>query len=647
MARTLSKSVAALLLLAMALGTSAASFESLRRMEQNVKQLHNQFKNLQPRRFGAKQAPQVISSGSWSYGSWSYEGSGSFSPQCLSAQVQVQLEARQKCGDFEELGEIFDVTSNNTLSLDKVCSNDCQSFLLSLQSRFPSCISADATLGFKLINSMCAKENGQYCAQSLKSVQKIDCAYRTQSECSSGPRARDCAWKWDYQSTYYSYGHCEVNPTNDTLTEVCTPCLNRFVLILGQQDSTYTQSIYHNYQNVLCSKQGNMFCYPLYANLDSRVWDVTPSNTLNLTTIQSNVSTICNNSNARRCLATVTAATVNQDRQENNADYISCVRYSGSYPSYLQSCVTSWVSRERDATALEAHVNLFCSTNAANKQCLPLLHNLSRSPIITNLGYGNRCTNVSAGNLTAMIADAGCCLDVLNSAQHTDFDPSKLPITRANVTVPNATQPSWTTNPVYYYVASCASVSGFNATVQREAASVQCPVTVLSAPPQREVRLIGVLWEPIRTNATLQIKFVAACVSDISAAIGVSAATINCSVVEDSSQRLTSSLTRRASSESSGAKFQFTISGTSDADAAENAQAFDTLQANSALTVPSTASTVSAQCSNCLAAGVSNTNLYAGLTGQDTSGTNPPTSSAAALSALSAVFAAMAVTLLL
>jgi len=568
---------------------------------------------------------------------------------CDAAAAAVPSEQQSACGTLSEstLESVLDVTSNSTAGLDHICSDSCQNFLQSLPKRYPQCYPSETVSAFKFIGAMCQKQNGQYCAVTMKSVTKIDCSdYSTQSTCNTAA-GKDCAWKSQTTSYGYTTGTCQASPTTSTLTQICSPCLHRFVLLLGEMESG-DQSTYLNYMTVMCAKQGDTFCYPLFSNLDDRIWSISADNTMSLDAIKSNVSSICATSEARRCLATVGSATVAQQRLNNNKEYASCIKYSGS--SYGSSCVQNWLSGDRKAAAIAGDVNMFCSANDNSTLCLPLAHATVRSTAIVRLNYGYTCTSEYAANLTASIATLGCCINVLNRDQNTDFDPNQLPNGTKGLptgtSVPNVTLPSWSTNPFRTWIARCSSVAGFNSTVQIAAANASC-IGMTASPPRREVRLLGVLWASVNSNWGLKTNLQAGCVSDMSSAIGCSPSAINCSVVEDTSQSLSTSSSSRRAGGQSGTKFQFTISGQNNADATANAQAFDTLQANNALTVPTTATTIQTDCSNCLAAGTSSSNLFSGLTGGQTSVTSSPSSSANAVSvALATVLAVIVVALL-
>jgi hypothetical protein len=216
------------------------------------------------------------------------------------------------------------------------------------------------------------------------------------------------------------------------------------------------------------------------------------------------------------------------------------------------------------------------------------------------------------------------------------------------------------------FITACASanVTGYNAAELGALANTSCTGPTMTL-PRKALSLKGIVWSEVN-GSVMRASIEASCRADVAGRLGVTESRIvDAALREDSSQTLAlvlhhSGSSRRQSSNwtlSSGTKFTFQIGGDNDAEVMATAAAFDSAKASSSIPLPATASMIINSCSSCVAAvaappgqtpaPVSTDNLFAAMTGGDTSGTtwSPSAgsiSSASSAAVLGAVVAAVA-----
>jgi hypothetical protein len=609
------------------------------------------------RRFGAQQ-----SSGTQMSGDVEVEVSGDMSPACVQSLAQAEAKVTVACGSTKNFDQLLNASAP-TSAITAVCAANCQAELKAARVSFVACSAgSDELTGIDMVTSLCTTDNGQTCAARLRTWSTLnDCSdFTTASRCRNNTK---CQWKTattDDSKDGSSYSTCQPILNTATLQEICTSCLDRMMLILGRQQGADFTTLVIASKNLMCLKSGSTFCTPMFDSLDSRITVIDGKNNMSGTELTGNVSAICANNDQKKCMQMAGVQAAALIRATGDYNYKMCIR--GAY-WYASSCQSSWYSNEKIAIETEQQFQYLCSTNDAGNLCMNQLQTFIRVPCVKALETYT-CNATCAPVVQELVNSSRCCLRRFRDSMNIRPDYARLPsVSGYSITRPS--NPSVSTDEgVQEFITQCASanLTGYNATALTALANTSCTGPTTATLPRKELSLKGIAWSQVNSSIVIRTSIEASCRADVAARLGLTESRIiNASLQADSSQSLAVRRTsgRRQSSNwttTTGTKFVFQVGGDSDAEVAANAAAFDSAQASNSIQLPATASVIINSCSTCVAAPaappgqtpapVSTDNLFAAMTGGDTSGTTSPGSSSSAASAAVIGAAAAAVALI-
>jgi hypothetical protein len=602
------------------------------------------------RRFGAQQSVQQS-------GDVEVEISGDMSPACVQSLAQAEVKVQAACGSFNNFDQLLNASAP-TSAITTICAANCQAELKAARVSFVACASSDELVGIDMVTSLCTTDNGQTCAARLRTWSALnDCSdFTTASRCRNNTK---CQWK-TATTDGSTYSSCQPILNTATLQEVCTPCLDRLMLILGRQQGADFTTLVIASKNLMCLKTGSTFCTPMFDSLDSRIITIDMKNNMSGVELTGNVSAICANTDQKKCMQMAGVQAAALMRTMGDYNYKQCV--SGAY-WYASSCQSSWYSNEKIAIETEQQFQYLCSTNDAGNLCMNQLQTFIRVPCVKALETSG-CNSTCAPVVQELVNSSRCCLRRFRDSLNVRPDYARLPSVSGYAYITRPSNPSVSPDEgVQDFITQCASanLTGYNATALSALANTSCTGPTTATLPRKELSLKGIAWSQVNSSIVIRTSIEASCRADVAARLGLTESRIiNASLQADSSQSLAVRRTtsRRQSSNwttTTGTKFVFQVGGDSDAEVAANAAAFDSAQASNSIQLPATASVIINSCSSCVAAPaaapgqtpapVSTDNLFAAMTGGDTSGTTSPGSSSSAASA--AVIGAVAAAVVL
>jgi hypothetical protein len=584
-------------------------------------------------------------------------------PKCQSqAFGQAYVAVIQNCGDFSAFGAIFDASGNaNQTAINQMCADKCTSALSNARNNFGSCLgSASDLLGLDAVISMCQKVDGQYCIVKMQTFGKLSGCENFQSNATCvGATGKSCSWALQDDGT----SKCQPNPTQADLQQMCSSCFDKFVVLIGRlagtsSGSSSTKTLIQTLmlaKQLLCVKSGNTFCYPVLIPVNGSILNADPKNQMPIDQILGNISTLCTGDN-KGCLPAYGTAIANIARLGADSSYRSC-------PYTTSTCVSQWEQVYRGAAKIEKQLGGFCSTNDAGTRCIDEFQKYVKGSCMQSIFLASQptCNATCASDFQSFITRVGCC-----AWRSKD---------QSNVTVPADGIPavSGVTNPQQYLSTSskiddgigqiaalCNASGSSNFSLATINTTLNTPCKGPSSMPTKSLKISGLVWDKIKSNSALRAELAQAATKDVAARLGVSTFNIiNGTLVEDTTQKLAASTSRRQTTGASGTKFQFQLGGQNDADVSAASSAFDSAAASNSVQLQSTATVLQNECTTCVAspvappgstpAPVNQNNLFASLGGGDTTGTgtggsgSSPSSSAASVGVVAAVVAAAAI----
>jgi hypothetical protein len=569
---------------------------------------------------------------------------GNAGTRCVIERQNISDRLNAKCGSSDDVSTLVDPSNNTqqaTNSINMFCAQTCQDEVNAIRREYPGCLTDEHRVVFDVLTISCQRINGTTCAQRIRAFDRLDCSDLDEASCSS-TASKSCAWMTDINGAR----SCEAVPTQASLQELCTPCLDKFMFLFGRLQGADMQRPLIALKDLICVKSGNRYCLPVFNAIDYRTFDVDPANNATLESINANISAACSDGDSKRCMTKVGLATAKMIRFENDDQFRSCLVQTS-----VSTCVNNWVTVERAAVQVENALAFTCATNDAGLRCMSEFHTYVRNSCQQQFETG--VCNATCGQVvTNFTARAGCCLEKYHRVVAEAINPARIPTNKG--AKPAAANRTWETNPMRPINNLCANASGFNETRNRELSSAPC--AGVSNTVRKELPLRGLLWAYIHNNTEFQAKLISSLQTDLASVIGCGVEQIvNLTLSEDTAQALNASVqTRRQSGASTGTKASFSISGDNNADATANSNAYDT--GRSTLTLPLSAAAIQEDCGDCVApptaapgqtpAPFSASDLFVSLTGADaaiTSNTTAAPSGGGDSSSGSAVVVAWAV----
>jgi hypothetical protein len=534
---------------------------------------------------------------------------------CLAQRQNISDRLIAKCGSIDDVSVLVDPSNNTqqaTNAIDMFCSQTCQDEVNAIRTEYAGCLTDEHRMVFDVLTISCQRINETTCAQSVHAFDRLDCSDLDEASCNSTAN-KSCAWMTDINGDR----SCTAVPTQASLQELCTPCLDKYVFLFGRLQGADMQRPLIALKDLICLKSGDRYCLPVFNAIDFSIFDDDPANNATLESINANISAACSDGDSKRCMTKVGLATANVIRFANDDQFRSCLVQSN-----VSTCVDNWASVERSAVQVEKLLAFTCATNDAGLRCLSELHAFIRDPCQQQFET-SACNETCGQVVTNFTERVGCCADKYHPVVAAVINPARIPTN--NGTPPTAANLTWENNAARPFVESCSNATGFNATRTREVASTPC--VGASNATGKELPLLGLLWSRIQNNTAFQAKLIYSLQTDLAFAIGCGVEQIvNLTLSEDTAQALNASVqSRRQSGASTGTKASFNISGDNDTDATANSNAYDA--GRSTLTLPLAAAAIQEDCGDCVApptaapgqtpAPFSASDLFASLTGAD------------------------------
>jgi hypothetical protein len=566
-------------------------------------------------------------------------------------------------------GDIKNLTQQARDAVDMLCSSSgqCVSLLKSLVNDYAECYPREfkMTQMVTAVTTLCDKHDGVYCWWRLRGIHSLECSSHNITVCLG-----------NYSSTQFSYnaskwcqwvkGKCEPRPTPAQLDSVCNPCLTKMALLAESLD--IPNSAFSTFQSVYCRRRDNQYCFPMLmkgSDMDDRF--LAPGRYTNLTYAEANASTayFCSNNTLKRCFRSLMMTFVRAGVEYATKSFIECARSRSSLEGVKQSCLLWFHYQMMRATKTQGLLLFLCSKNDAGAHCAPFVSGVANHSCF-RVVQGQSCDDTCNTFYSTLLTDAGCCLDHVNryfdENAPTRYDRALSPVVQyrgaggvmvsEQVKYPEseAYNPANLTTHALRGTFQCSSMQTAAAVTK---ISTPCSATVTKC--SKALKLYGLLWTRIASNAAVKARIGRALALDIVLSLGaLPEQLLNGMLVEDTSQTLTDKATKATSS---GVKFTFDLVGDDAADTTLTCAEFDRLMSSRALTAPGAAEAISQECSTCTEGSSGNTtdtgttvagetttaapagNLFAGLVGGDTKLFGGASGVAAALAALVAVLA--------
>ena len=599
------------------------------------------------------------------------------------ANAETSPEAQQinaSCGslnvDFSVVFNLQNDTEAANQEIARICSTGCRNALEQAVAAFSECFPVEFRLTLRLLDTMCAVEDGQFCAVRLRAVESLTaCSTGSRPACEAAPQ---CTWR---------EGECHSTPNAVALRRVCGPCYRRYLIVIGEyllalaggnvtREEAATlrlaQRLIVNQQNFFCARVGDTFCLPVLNSVPEEVYALVPNNTLTIAEIRGNLSQVCSPT-GKRCLTKVVAAELAIVLDVTQLIYDVCI---GSLPPpesefrerQERACVDLYQRSFVEVNSRLASVQETCSVNTNSENCYVHAHEFVRDPCWTAVtGESKTCNATCAAWLGNASQSIGCCWDRFQRHfVNTAFPRTELLPPRVAARFPprpSAPLPFQNRSAGFplYDVCNRTADNGFQAAATRAAMLLDCPT---ATPVNKELGLPIVRWNQLANNESLRSRLAAALRRDLARALGVpEGAIVNGTLREDSSVQLTTA-SRRQTSSSSATKFAFGVQADSQTESQEVADAFDTAVSQGEIDVTTTADIIAQECPDCVgsptaapgetAAPPPTGNLFAALVGREATSSpspgspgTPSPSSAASLALVAATIVAAALAMLL
>mmetsp|Transcript_21674 Transcript_21674/g.67298 ORF Transcript_21674/g.67298 Transcript_21674/m.67298 type:complete len:676 (-) Transcript_21674:151-2178(-) len=534
---------------------------------------------------------------------------------CTSSAMQASsymAAVNASCGaDVRASLELFFMFNVSTpaarAAVDTMCSASCQAAYKAFVDAYAPCGNDGAARGLKAVTTMCQRWGGDYCAYKLRAIADLDCVATTEVACTTNSF---CQW---------TGANCTSSNSAAVLEQVCTPCYEAFISVM--QDVPAGHGAYTGvFQNIraagipvapgpshvppvfvrlqhglVCSKVRNTFCFPIFANLDWRLYKLlNPINTLPIEDIPGILSNTCTDVGAA-CLRRTAQAFDTVMSASANIELRQCLSRA-HWSAATTECYSNYKSTVALGKSAAAQYTAVCSRGAGPSQndwCMPAMHRWSRLSCYS-------CNTTCYTLATTLATDMGCCANHLDRMQSTRVFPSDFPPEyRAGVSFSYAERYNTSHNvtlqqlgffpgcPSFYNASEVASIVA--------AGRAACP----RAPAvSRELPLRGLRWSAVSGNATRRAALTAALRTDVALAAGVLVDdVVDAALAEDASQALTVASRRQAVA---GTKFTFGIRADTTAAASLAASEFDTAATNGNLRVDSAAAVLAEGCTGCV-----------------------------------------------
>jgi hypothetical protein len=461
---------------------------------------------------------------------------------------------------------------------------------------------------------LCEKDtSGEFCGVAARKFDIVgNCDQKSESACKADA---NCGWIVT-QSQGQTGGYCDMEPTAQVLSSVCSPCLTKITNALGSESQEAREAA--SLQQYMCVKENGKFCFPLVVN-DIRKVDA-------LGFKNSTLQSVCSNRTKEKCMLKMMSGAASIQTRSITRSFTECLKsVSGSQAqNNFNMCVNHLESSRREVQQMMSQVNYMCRTNAAGIYCMSLLETdgPENNACLASAIQG-KCTTDCQTALTANVNKWGCCLGNLHQLFHraplTRSDIPKIPTgvklyingkmvnttgnTNGNV-APAPTPSTSATTEYYREIGQYSADNGLyllgvcseiNKTLT-EKLHIGCARPKGNTKVRKEKKL-PVSFKKIKDDPVLEKRLVDGLTQDFATMLGLPTEDlVNPHLEEDTTTQVVTHRRRFSTlAESNGAKFVFEIQSTSDEATAEESAKFDQLVASGELSLP-TATEVVADC---------------------------------------------------
>lgn len=529
---------------------------------------------------------------------------------CLSADyVALAIELDEACSTDSTLSSTFtDIVAANT-SYNKFCSpTGCfAKFSRIIEMRYGSCLPQSLRDLGPLLAVSCERDRSRrfYCGAVLTQFANLDCETRAADTCSS---SQACTWNTATLS-------CELRPTTPFLTDVCGGCSGKYLSrFAGDPSARHVAKA----EQILCASQKSVgFCMPIM-----------PSSILSADGVggftESDLTFVCSNVSARQCYTKIISGVSSLERQLAQDNYRACAK-DAAPADVLSICRPALKDAVDNADRLERRVNVLCR-NAAGGNCMSKLNVAAKNPLMQAPLLGRGCNSTSNTFVTDLINSIGCCTGVIHSVvKGSTASGAVVPPPSGVVAGSGEELVTDIGERGLLVLSACAGLQDMSSRVSKVCAKIRGFDPV--AAPKRTMAL-AVSWNALKNDLALQQKITSGFQRDVSNKLGVAIDDVTVSIVENTAISVqTENSTSRRQASGSGASIAFSVN--SDSAAATNSamEEYDRLVSSNELTLPTTASVVSAECGKrCNAQGGAAIQTSVATVAVPTSapGTNPP-----------------------
>ena len=521
--------------------------------------------------------------------------------ECYSGGFEGDMEKiAEQCG-----GDIFDAVikgdfSNrsraNTVWHD-VCSSACVELFPRLDG-FKHCLDRQTVEVLNLITAGCEKDNEEYCGAVVSQVQEVDCSAVTKDKCSAQP---NCAWFQDGKTDTA----CDVNMTVGGLTDMCSPCMFKFANALGVT-SEYGQQLLQA-TNLLCVKHNDEFCYP------SAMQAIHGMGMAGFQ--ESTLTQTCGAPAKVACMRKIMLAQSMITKFKIDNQLRTCL--STTSPGF-KSCTETFIHQVSTLQQNQKMVEVLC-TNNDGVLCLAIMHKYEDNTCFSDLA-NKTCNSTCKQLVQQVVTEAGCCLATLQQlfgegisyVQVGDFPSvSGYNFSSTVPALPSSGSGIFIIPPGTVFYPQIGTGFALNFDVC-EGLNVTLNVSLHYGcdRPYGEKLITKTLQLPIPFKRLMQdtvfaTKLLNSMVGDISRSLGVALSSItNARFVEDTTASVrVSSRRMQVLASSSATKFEFSLRAESDDETDATSALFDNLLTSNTLSLSSSETLVSDECSDCLAMG--------------------------------------------
>jgi hypothetical protein len=529
-------------------------------------------------------------------------------PECFSEGfIKTQSRLEKTCGDaIDAVTNFANYSTKGITGATNACAGTCITDWVSLMRGYPQCLqdpSDPSTLTINyaamanVLEGLCVKNAGDYCAIKLKGFGKFQCS--SYSQCNN-----DASW---------CDNNCLPEVTDEHLGTLCTSCLTNLmtnVAAFGDQAESLASSI-----NMFCStaKGGayvattNPYCFPLA--LTAQIAFARRSSYSLTNTTQ---AAICDVGYTASCLERISLAQADLRVSTANANFRSCL--STSYSYYFSYCLSSFESSLRSAASARSDAYLACAQNNDNNYCLPLLWTVYN---------GQYSCGITTTAMTTALTNAGCCLQYYNEWNRYDYSSyqaSYLPSGRRTAKYTSYLSGAASVY-VYYHTSLYAKDSitrdeqpadeilrclptAANTSDFWNAFDAGCP-TILASPPSTSLPVM-ISWSRASRSAAVKAAIEDALTVDVANAMGIAPSDIVNGTLSMGSSgaiklRNTTTLARRQSSSTDAAcVFKFGVDAATTTEASAAIGRLSSALSADTFTSPAASAAVQSQCFECL-----------------------------------------------